>query len=179
MRSRIDNHWIILGVAALLMVAVPWILLSRQPEAPLEKPPLVITKVKPQDIVNADMALQKPVFNPERSPLTAAEKMMASREIDPAMPEEAAQQAPAPTLVGVVSKRHGKAVAIVKGQDGSSQTLSPGQNIDGWRLVRVGKSSARFASNNGPVDVNLDFSNKAIGGPNTPPQTDPAESSVE
>jgi len=169
MTRRIESHWNILGIATLLMIAVPWLLLSRQPETPPEKPELLITKVKPQEITSADMALEKPIFSPERKQLALADGMLADAQAASDVPDEAvAQQAPAPTLVGVVSKRRGKTVAIVKGQDGSAQTLSPGQNIDGWRLLRVGKSGAKFSSSSGTVDVALDFTNKAIGGPAVP-----------
>lgn len=181
MIRNIDRNWIILGVVAAMMIAVPWFSLSRQPKAPPERPPLLITKVTAQEIVSIDRLIQKPIFNAERAPLAFADEQMADAE--EAMPLEAApQQAPAPTLVGVVSKRRGKAVAIVKGQDGAAQTLSPGQNIDGWRLVSVGKSSARFASTNGVSSINLDFSNKAIGGPETssaPNEPDPVENPSE
>ncbi|MEP2990033.1 MAG: hypothetical protein ABJN65_01175 [Parasphingorhabdus sp.] len=178
MSYRIERHWIILGVAAVFMIGVPWLLLSREPEAPPEKQPLIVSKVQSQEIVSADISLQKPIFNAERKPFTDT---MARAENLEDVEEALPQQAPAPTLVGVVSKRRGKAVAIVKGQDGTAQTLSPGQNIDGWRLVSVGKSGARFASSSGPVDVNLDFANKAIGGPVALSQTepDPVENPIE
>ncbi len=170
MISRIDKYWLILGVTALMMIGVPWWLLSHQPEQIPNTPPLYVTKIKPQEIVAVDVLTQKPIFNAERAPLAFMEEQQAQADMAAEVPEETAPEAaPAPTLVGLVSKRRGKSVAIVKSGDGETKTMSPGQAIDGWRLVSVGKSGARFASAGTQINVSLDFSNKAIGGPAAEP----------
>jgi hypothetical protein len=163
MIARIDRNWIILGLSALAMVAAPWWLLSREPADIPKAEPLMITKVHPREIATLSALTQKPIFNPERAPLAFADEMMAAADdtaVDPQV-----QSAPAPTLVGLVSRRRGKSVAIVKNANGETKTLTPGQSSDGWQLVAVGKSDARFSSNGEQISINLDFGNKALGGP--------------
>lgn len=167
MIARLDRNWIILGLCALLMIAVPWWLLSREPEDIQKPEPLMITKVHPQEIVNISALTQKPIFNPERAPLAFADEMMAAAD-DPAADAQP-QSAPAPTLVGLVSRRRGKSAAIVKNANGETKTLTPGESSDGWQLVAVGTSDARFSSNGEQISINLDFGNKALGGPSGAP----------
>jgi len=162
MIARLDRNWIILGFCALLMVLVPWWLLSKEP-ADIQVPePLMITKVRPQEIVALSALAQKPIFNPERAPLAFADEMMAA---DENIAEPQPQAFPAPTLVGLISRRRGKSVAIVKNANGETKTLTPGQSSDGWQLIAVGKTNARFSSNGEQISINLDFGNKALGGP--------------
>lgn len=169
MIARIDRNWIVLGFCAVLMIAVPWWLLSREP-TDIQKPePLMITKIRPQEIAEISALTRKPIFNPERAPLAFADEMMADAD-DPAL-EAQPQSAPAPTLVGLVSRRRGKSVAIVKNANGETKTLTPGQSSDGWQLVAVGKTNARFSSNGEQISINLDFGNKALGGPAERPST--------
>lgn len=164
MIPNIDKNWLFLGLSALLMIAVPWWLLSRQPENIPAVQPLFITKVKPQEIVQISALTDKPIFNAERAPLSFAGEMVEDEAL--LAGQEAAPQAmPKPTLVGLVSRRRGKSVAIVKDSDGQTKTLAPGQSADGWKLVSVGKTNARFSSAGELVNIGLDYSNKAIGGP--------------
>ena len=168
MIARLDRNWIILGLSALLMVLVPWWLLSREP-TDIQKPePLMITKVRPQEIAALSALAQKPIFNPERAPLAFADEMMAA---DESAAEAQPQTAPTPTLVGLVSRRRGKSVAIIKNANGETTTLSPGQSSDGWQLVAVGRTNARFSFNGEQISINLDFGNKALGGPAGAPVT--------
>ncbi len=163
MIARIDRNWIVLGFCALLMIAVPWWLLSREP-VDIQKPePLMITKIRPQEIANISALTQKPIFNSERAPLAFADEMMAAA--DNLAADTPPQSAPAPTLVGLVSRRRGKSAAIVKNANGETKTLTPGQSSDGWQLVAVGKANAQFSSNGEQISVGLDFGNKALGGP--------------
>lgn len=60
----------------------------------------------------------------------------------PAEPEAA--PADAPQLVGVVGRLGHDAVALVRGADGASRTLSPGESIDGWRLQSLAIDAAYF-----------------------------------
>lgn len=163
MIARVDRNWVILGVCALLMVVVPWWLLSREPADIRVPEPLMITKLRPQEIAALSALAEKPIFNPERAPLAFADEMMAAA--DENMAEAQPQAAPAPTLVGLVSRRRGKSVAIVKNANGETKTLTPGQSSDGWQLIAVGKTNARFSSNGEQISINLDFGNKALGGP--------------
>lgn len=163
MIARIDRNWIILGICALLMVLVPWWLLSSEPDDIRLPEPLMITKVRPQEITNISALAQKPIFNPERAPLVFADELMAAA--DETVAEAQPQAAPVPKLVGLISRRRGKSVAIIKNANGETKTLTPGQSSDGWQLVAVGKTNARFSSNGEQISINLDFGNKALGGP--------------
>ncbi|MEP3226283.1 MAG: hypothetical protein ABJO01_09930 [Parasphingorhabdus sp.] len=183
MIERLDKSWVILGLSAALMIGIPWWLLSAQPEDIPEVAPLVITKVEPQEIVTAKALFEKPLFNARRAPQTFADQAVADNI--PAV-EQAQPVAPAPTLVGLVSRRRGKSVAIVKDRDGQTKTLAPGQSADGWRLVSVSKTKARFASAGSEISIALDFTNKALGGPggvseanSTPQENEPVIGEIE
>lgn len=168
MMERINKSWLILCLSAAMMIGVPWWLLSAQPEEIPEPAPLVITKVKPQEIATVKALIEKPIFNAQRAPQAFADQIMAEN-IQAA--EEAQQAAPAPTLVGLVSRKRGKSVAIIKDSDGQTKTLAPGQSADGWQLLSVSRTNARFASAGTEISVALDFSNKAIGGPSSAQQS--------
>ncbi|GAA0463929.1 hypothetical protein GCM10009096_00490 [Parasphingorhabdus litoris] len=168
MMSRIKAEWVWLAIAAALMVAVPSWLLTGEPDNIPEAQPLLITKVQNQQIAAVDTLLAKPIFNAERKPL--ADRMPVEESEVEQMPE---QDTPAPTLVGVVSKKRGKAVAIVKTNDGETKTLTAGQSSNGWRLVSVGKNDATFANASEQRTVGLDYGNKAIGGPSGAPAPTP------
>lgn len=149
------------------MIAVPWWLLTGEPDNVPEAQPLLITKVQTQEIAAVDILLTKPIFNADRSPTAFADDMATS---EPEEAQAAEPATPVPTLVGLVSKRRGKAVAIVKTKDGETKTLTAGQSSDGWRLVSVSKNDATFANASEQRTIGLDYGNKAIGGPSgTPP----------
>ncbi len=172
MMAQIKTEWVWLILTAALMVAVPWWLLTGEPENIPEAQPLLITKVQAQQVAAVDILLTKPIFNAERTPL--ADQIPAD---EPATEQAPEQVIPAPTLVGLVSKRRGKAVAIVKTNDGETKTLTAGQSSDGWRLVSVGKNDATFANASEQKTIGLDYGNKAIGGPSgaSPPTSDTQE----
>lgn len=164
MMAKIKAEWVWLALTAALMIAVPWWLLTGEPNNIPEAQPLLITKVQAQVVAPVDILLTKPIFNAERTPL-ADQVLIDEPEVDQA-PE---QVTPAPTLVGLVSKRRGKAVAIIKTNDGETKTLSTGQTSDGWRLVTVGKNEATFANANEQRTIGLNYGNKAISGPSGAP----------
>ena len=169
MIDRLDRNWIIFGFCAVLMIVVPWWLLSREPVDIPKAEALMITKVHPQEIATLSALAQKPIFNPERAPLAFADELMAAA--DETVVEVQPQAAPVPKLVGLISRRRGKSVAIIKNANGETKTLTPGQSSDGWQLVAVGKTNAQFSSNGEQISINLDFGNKALGGPAGAPVT--------
>lgn len=171
MMAKIKAEWVWLALTAALMIAVPWWLLTSKPDNLPEAQPLLITKVQAQNVAPVDILLTKPIFNAERTPL--ADQVIDEPEVD----QTPQQVTPAPTLVGLVSKRRGKAVAIIKTNDGETKTLRTGQTSDGWRLVTVGKNEATFANANEQRTIGLDYGNKAIGGPSGTPV--PAANSQE
>lgn len=166
MMAQIKMEWVWLGLVAALMIAVPWWLLTEEPDNVPEAQPLLITKVQTQEIATVDTLLTKPIFNAERSPTPFVDDLTMG---EPEEAQIAEQVTPVPTLVGLVSKKHGKAVAIVKTNDGKTKTLTAGQSSDGWRLVSVSKNDATFANASEQRTIGLDYGNKAIGGPSGAP----------
>ncbi len=164
MMAKIKVEWAWLALTAALMVTVPWWLLTDEPDNIPEAQPLLITKVQAQEIAPIEILLTKPIFNADRTPV-ADQVLIDEAEVV----QTPAQISPVPTLVGLVSKRRGKAVAIIKTNDGETKTLRTGQTSDGWRLVTVGKNEATFASANEQRTIGLDYGNKAIGGPSGAP----------
>lgn len=162
MMERVKPEWIWLALAFAVMCTVPWFLLSEDNEEAEKIEPLLTTQVEMQDIAVVDTLLTKPLFNSGRQVIeegvSGTEAMADGGDAQP-------QSSPAPTLVGLVSKRRGKGVAIIKTHDGETKNLTTGQSSDGWTLVSVRKSSAVFASAGENKTIGLDYSNKAIGGP--------------
>jgi hypothetical protein len=68
-----------------------------------------------------------------------------------------------PALVGLVSRMRGRGVALVKASNGQTVTIAPGESVDGWQLVAIGRDRATFASNGERRVASLDFSNKGSG----------------
>jgi hypothetical protein len=166
--SLVQARWVVPAAAGLVAVAVPaWLLGSDIPK-PQSPPPLVLTELRPLDAGGLEQARSAPIFSAGRAP-----------PAPPPSPEQlaAAASAPAaqplPTLVGVVSRARGRGVALVKSSSGQTVTLSPGESVDGWRLVGIGRDRATFAGNGEQRVAALDFSNKAQG-PSAPPKAAPA-----
>jgi len=153
MRRVLAEPWVLWALAALLLVAIPaWML---WPEDQVAPSPAVGT---PQNIAivegqSLEILAERPLFNAERKPLAP---------VDPNAPEtpagEVAPPPPAvPRLVGVVTRRKGKAVAIVRGADGSDRTLARGESADGWQLVAIGADWARFTLGEQQQTVKMEF----------------------
>jgi hypothetical protein len=75
--------------------------------------------------------LQSPIFAPDRSPGGATGDKAGPGSLDQLV------------VVGI-AVGHGAAAAVVKAGEGKSQTLRPGQEIAGWRLVGVDASHLTF-----------------------------------
>lgn len=58
--------------------------------------------------------------------------------------EPQATPSDAPQLVGVVGRLGKDAVALVRGSDGTSRTLAPGESMEGWRLQSLAIDAAYF-----------------------------------
>ncbi|WP_404337510.1 hypothetical protein AB2M62_02470 [Sphingomonas sp. MMS12-HWE2-04] len=50
----------------------------------------------------------------------------------------------APALVGIAGRLGADAVALVRGADGTTRTLHPGESIDGWQLASLAIDAAFF-----------------------------------
>ncbi|HMJ92949.1 MAG TPA: hypothetical protein VK472_02485 [Allosphingosinicella sp.] len=164
--SLVQARWVVPAAAGLVAAAVPAWLLSSDVPPPQSPPVLVLTELRALDAGGLEQARSAPIFSPDRA-----------QPAPPPSPEQlaAASAAPAvlpfPTLVGVVSRARGRGVALVKSSSGQTVTLSPGESVDGWQLVGIGRDRATFASNGEKRVAALDFSNKAGGGgaPAPPP----------
>jgi hypothetical protein len=153
--SLIQGRWIVPGAAAIAAVAIPlWLL--RSPTAEAETPPpLVVTELAALPVGGLEQARSAPIFSPTRAPpdLNSAPAPSGGEGA-------AAAPAPMPALVGLVSRAGGRGVALVKASSGETVTLAPGESVDGWRLVGIGRDRATFASNGERRVAALDFSNK-------------------
>lgn len=170
--SLIQGRWLIPGAAAAAAVVAPsWLLGSASPEIE-PAPPVVVTELAASPIGGLDLALTTPLFSASRAP-----------PAPPPSPEAlaAAASAPAPqplpTLVGLVSRARGKGVALVKASSGQTVTIGPGESVDGWQLVAIGRDRATFASNGERRVASLDFRNRtpAEGAPPPGPPANDAQ----
>jgi hypothetical protein len=162
-QNILQPRWIVPGAAAFLSVAVPFWLLqpdTRKAEAP---PPLVVTELAVAPVGGLDQARSAPLFSPTRAPPEQAPPA-GSPAAQPAPPPS-----PMPALVGLISSARGRGVALVKAGNGQTVTIAPGESVDGWRLVAIGRDRATFASNGERRTAALDFSNKGSGGGSPPP----------
>jgi hypothetical protein len=156
-QNILQPRWIVPGAAALLAMAVPFWLLqpdSRKVESP---PPLVVTDLSVTPVGGLEQARSAPLFSPTRTPPDQAPPP-GSPAAQPAAPPS-----PMPALVGLVSRTRGRGVALVKASNGQTVTIAPGESVDGWRLVAIGRDRATFASNGERRVAALDFSNKGSG----------------
>jgi hypothetical protein len=160
--SLVQSRWLVPGAAAAAAIVVPIWLLQPGSAVIETPPPLVVTELAALPVGGVDQARTMPLFSPTRSPPEP-----------PPSPETLAAAAaapvakPMPTLVGLVSRARGRGVALVKGSDGQTVTIAPGESVDGWRLLGIGRDRATFASNGERRVAALDFSNRipAAGAP--------------
>jgi len=171
--KRTERHWIYLAASFALAISVPVWLLSESDEAVRpEAMPTIAKEVPAIKQAKLETLIAKPLFSQGRSAPSASEESGAAA---PNAPIEAAPQlAPLPSLVGVASGRR-RSVAIVRGQDGQAVNLKPGEEVDGWRLVRVSKTAAIFANRGKRQSVNLNYGGSGTGGPGDGPETEAKE----
>ena len=151
--SLIQGRWLIPGAAAALAVAGPlWLLGSASPEIEPAQP-VVVTALVTSPVGGLDQALTMPLFSASRAP---APPPYPSRSPLPRRRRAAAL----PTLVGLVSRARGKGVALVKASSGQTVMIGPGESVDGWQLVAIGRDRATFASNGERRVASLDFRNR-------------------
>jgi hypothetical protein len=161
--SLIQSRWVVPGAAAVLAVIAPFWLLQPDSAKVEPPPPLVVTDLSIAPVGGLEQARATPIFSPTRAPPEAA--TASASEAGP----QAAPPQPLPALVGVVSRARGKGVALVKSSNGQTLTLEPGQSVDGWQLVGIGRDRATFAMNGERRVAALDFSNKTAGEGAPPP----------
>lgn len=170
--SLVNRRVAVIGAAAALAVGLPWWLLSSRPIELAETPPIPVSTLSLSRVGQLDVALVSPPFSPTRRPIPAGGDPSQS-----AGAAAAAVPAPPPVppqLVGLVAASRGKAVALIKAASGETVTLSPGESIDGWKLVRVSRDEAVVENGGARQSLRLDFANRPGPGglPPTPPISD-------
>jgi len=172
--SLVKRQWMILAGAGAAAVGGPVWLLEPEDRA-IETPPGVsVTQLQVKPVASLGLALSAPIFSSTRSPVEAVASQTASGEEPPSA------NAPAPpALVGIVSRARGRGVALVRGSDGETVMIGPGDAVDGWQLAAIERDKAVFAQGSDRRTLTLDFSNKAAAGsaqqqiPAPPPAGEP------
>lgn len=134
MAVKLRPEWAALGVAAVLAIGMPAVLLlpgttGRAPKAPLVPAPIGAGSMPPLARV-----YKRPLFGTS---------------------EAAAAPADAPQLVGIAGRLNVDAVALVKSSDGTTRTLSVGESVDGWSLASLAIDAAFFTRGSERVRVPL------------------------
>lgn len=101
--------------------------------------PRRLRPLNPAMIPDYPAVLRAPVFAPDRAPGEA-----------PSASSTAA--ATGPQVLGVAALG-GAGRAIVRGLDGASHVLAPGETLDGWKLVGLSASGAAFVGPTGSIRV--------------------------
>jgi hypothetical protein len=111
--------------------------------------------------------LQNPLFAPDRSPGgTSVAGAKGPGSLDQL------------TVVGIAMRR-GAATVIVKGTDGTSQVLKPGEEIAGWRLSGVAPTYLVFLRGSERRILTLDPRKAATAGQNAAQQSNDDEDDEE
>lgn len=159
-----DRHWLVLAVALLISAASVWILLGAEEllvdEVSIADP----TKLKLAPTGSATALLEQPLFNKGRSPVVTADEagalaLMPGGEAAPVPPAPPPQL---PTLVGLATGK-GKAVAIMKGADGTAQNMSVGDSIDGWTVVSISRTGASVSAAGVTQNIILNYADQQGG----------------
>lgn len=162
-QSLIKGHWIVIGSAGLVAIALPIQLLGSEPEQPGLPPIAPPTQVEAGDSQSLTYALTAPPFTEGRVPLPEPAEGGTEQE-------SAAPAAPPPILVGLVVSNRGRAVALAKGANGETLTLARGATIDGWTLIGITREQATFERDGARHVAALDFANRpASSAPNPSP----------
>jgi len=166
------KEWTVFIICIMLSIALPWWWLSDDIPLEIETPNIGFTTVKITKSILPDTLLERPLFNETRTQSSEVEESVVIDQVDVAPPP----LPPEPKLVGVAVGK-GRAVAIVKGNDGKDINLKIGENIDGWKLVYIAQNSVTFSAAGIQKKIALDYANEALGGPVNELQT--VESNIE
>lgn len=93
---------------------------------------------------------QKPIAAPPTAQLAASYR----RDLfAPAGGDTDSATEGAPELLGIAGRLSQDAVAMVRGSDGATRSLKPGEGVDGWRLAALAPDAAFFTRGNRRVRV--------------------------
>lgn len=162
--SLLRGRWLLVGLASMLGIWLP--LRIADPEVEIAERPLLIA---PRPVRVAAPADPGPLI--ARLDLSGGAVPPGTAPLPADMAAAPPAQLPLPTLVGTAIAPRGRSVALVRGSNGQVITLTPGSEIDGWRLARIGRGEVRFARDGVTERVSLDLRNREPSGtslPNTP-----------
>ena len=131
------------------------------PERPAARRAAAMPEVRPRAAAGSDAAIlaavAKDPFRPERN-RPAGRYRMPGEAVPSAMAPPAPVAAPAPVwnlrLLGTVVLPGG-GLAAIAGQTGESRVVRVGQEIDGFRLVRVTPGKARLEGNDTTLTLEM------------------------
>lgn len=128
--------FLILGLAALAAVSTPALLLMprQTPQAPAASPQTPGERMQPIVVPDA----------PQMGDIVARKPFGDANPLATPTPEAADEGNEGPDLAGIVGRFPRHASAMVRIGRGKTRTLSPGQSIDGWKLVSLTPTRATF-----------------------------------
>ncbi len=162
--SLLRGRWLLMALATVLALLVPFQIAD--PQVEIAERPLLIA---PRQVRVAAPADPAPLI--ARLDLSGGAVPPGTAPLPADMAAAAPAQLPLPALVGTAIAPRGRSVALVRGSNGQVVTLTPGSEIDGWRLARIGRGEVRFARDGVTERVSLDLKNREPSGaaqPNTP-----------
>jgi hypothetical protein len=148
----IDRSLLPVGVAVLIAVTLPTLLLWPRLPAVDAPAPIQATSLKSAEVGSLEAVLKHPLFADDRAPPPSPE-MLAAANAPPVV------LTPPPQLVGTISGRGG-GIALIKPASGDTVTLSIGMSTDSWRLIAVGNGSAVVEQAGRRETIVLNFKNK-------------------
>lgn len=156
-----ERHWLVLATSLLFFGIALWLLLGPDEQVIDVPDTSSLTKLKRAPSGTAIVLLEQPLFNKERSPPELAEDGVSLTAGAPAeaIPIPPAPPSQLPTLVGIAAGR-GKAVAIMKGLDGSARNYGVGDDIDGWAVVSISRNAVRVTAVGVTQNISLNYQNQ-------------------
>jgi hypothetical protein len=162
--SLLRGRWLLIALAALLAAWAPFQIAD--PEVEVAERPLLIA---PQPVRLRGSVDPAPLI--ARLDLSGGAAPGATAPLPADMAAAPPAQLPLPALVGTALRPNGRGVALVRGSNGQVVTLTPGSEIDGWCLARIGRGEVRFARDGVTERVSLDLKNREPAQASAPPAT--------
>jgi len=133
-------------------------------DAAVEVPDAELPRFEPPRGVRARLIVRRNLFSPARRPPPDnngedADAQATSGSGDSDAQPSGGESAPEldATLAGVVLGGRDRRAIVVTGDGGTKHQLTPGDRVDGWRLVRVTADAATFRRGEAKTDLTLPF----------------------
>ena len=140
------RHLIALAGASALLIALPWLVLSRAPGPVAPPPPADDRPLRPAPPAAIDALL-------DRDPFQAATPDQAPDD-DATVATPGESDGP-PRIVGIAGRLPDKAVVLVRRDAGGTRMLAVGEAVGRWRLVSIAADAALFDDGTRRVRVEL------------------------